>query len=254
MELEHGNQQPSAQPTLRVLYPTVAEETADTTPAAPSQPAAPAVHTPAPQLASHSTHSGAAHSDTPHAATPPASSKIDPEYVISIQVVDDLLRASHVLRGILSTHFAEFDLTDVRHSVLQIIRKAADQGCTQKELADRLHQSESSISTLIERMRQSGLLYRLSSRADRRKKVLMLSDRGGELLDKVDSCHGVRMDTLLNCFSSDRRDELAATLRTLADHLSSMPSNPEWPKPIEKPAAATTHMPTVIHPPESNAA
>ena len=56
-------------------------------------------------------------------------------------------------------------------------------GCSQADLANELQQSESSISTLVDRMRTSRLLYRLRSKVDKRRRVLMLTDQGRSLLE-----------------------------------------------------------------------
>ena len=76
-------------------------------------------------------------------------------------IVSDILRSAHRIRGVLAAHFAEFGLSDARFAVLQIVRDALPRGCTQTELAERLQQSESSVSTLVDRMRAADLLYRL---------------------------------------------------------------------------------------------
>ncbi|HEX6986693.1 MAG TPA: MarR family winged helix-turn-helix transcriptional regulator, partial [Planctomycetaceae bacterium] len=92
------------------------------------------------------------------------------------ELVEMLLRLGQRLRGHLDTRFGTFGLSDARFAALSVIREAAPAGCTQAHLATKLGQCESSISTLVERMRASRLLYRLRAKADRRKRVLMLTD------------------------------------------------------------------------------
>ncbi|HEV8002823.1 MAG TPA: MarR family transcriptional regulator, partial [Planctomycetaceae bacterium] len=99
-----------------------------------------------------------------------------PEQVKPAEIVSDILRSAHRIRGVLAAHFAEFGLSDARFAVLQIVRDALPRGCTQTELAERLQQSESSVSTLVDRMRAADLLYRLRSKSDRRKCLLVLTD------------------------------------------------------------------------------
>lgn len=137
----------------------------------------------------------------------------------AVEIVDLLLRIGHRLRGVLAAHFAEFDLTDIRYAVLQAIRRSAGD-CSQTELADELGQSESSISTLIERMRGDDLLYRLRSQNDRRKWVLMLTPRGRAVLELVDQCHDRRMAALLRGLDAQQQRTLAELLRGLLARLS----------------------------------
>ncbi len=139
----------------------------------------------------------------------------------AVEIVDNVLRAGHRLRVVLASHFEEFDLNDVRHAVLQIIENASvTGGCSQSQLAEALQQSESSISTLVERMRTSGLLYRLRSKSDRRRHVLMLTDRGRELLRRVNQCHSQRMTALLHGFDPMQIEILGTLLKQLVNHLT----------------------------------
>lgn len=134
-------------------------------------------------------------------------------------VVAEILKAAHRLRLILSTHFSKFGLTDVRFAVMQIIRDSAPDGCSQSKLAAELDQSESSISTLVERMRSSQLLYRLRSKLDRRKRVLMLTERSRNLLEAAELCHDERMASLLSCFSAEQLDQLTSLLQQIQKRL-----------------------------------
>lgn len=133
--------------------------------------------------------------------------------------ISNLLRAAHRLRGILASHFSEFGLTEVRYDAMRTIRDSGEAGCSQSELAEELEQSESSISTLIERMRSSRLIYRLQSQSDRRKRVLLLTDEGRELLDRVEQCHGQRMATLLACFDDGQRQTFTTLVNAFAHEL-----------------------------------
>jgi DNA-binding MarR family transcriptional regulator len=136
------------------------------------------------------------------------------------EIVSDILRSAHRIRGVLAAHFAEFGLSDARFAVLQIVRDALPRGCTQTELAERLQQSESSVSTLVDRMRAADLLYRLRSKSDRRKCLLVLTDHARETLEKLENCHHERMAELLSCYKSDQLRDLAVLLKILDSELT----------------------------------
>jgi DNA-binding MarR family transcriptional regulator len=131
------------------------------------------------------------------------------------EIVAEVLRSAHRIRGVLAAHFAEFGLSDARFTVLQIVRDALPRGCTQTELAERLQQSESSVSTLVDRMRAADLLYRLRSKSDRRKCLLVLTDHARDVLDKLERCHSERMAGLLSCYQANELHELAVLLKIL---------------------------------------
>lgn len=143
----------------------------------------------------------------------------------AVAIVQNVMRAAHRLRAILNSHFGQFELTDIRYAVLQAIRETASNGCSQKDLSDRLNQTESSISTLIERMRQSGLLYRLPSTVDRRRKVLLLSELGRETLTRAEEIHSRRMAALLTCFNAGEKSTLSGLLKVWVDELTRLPAD-----------------------------
>ena len=136
------------------------------------------------------------------------------------EIISDILRSAHRIRGVLAAHFAEFGLSDARFAVLQIVRDALPRGCTQTELAERLQQSESSVSTLVDRMRAADLLYRLRSKSDRRKCLLVLTDHARETLDKLEVCHHERMAELLSCYKTEQLRDLTVLLKILDSELT----------------------------------
>lgn len=124
-------------------------------------------------------------------------------------LVEMVLRLGQRLRGHLDGRFGAFGLSDARFAALMVIREAAPAGCTQAHLATKLGQCESSISTLVERMRASHLLYRLRAKADRRKRVLMLTDEGRALLEQGLACRDREAETLFASIDTEERRQLS---------------------------------------------
>lgn len=151
-------------------------------------------------------------------------------------LVEMILRLGQRLRGHLDGRFGAFGLSDARFAALAVIREAAPAGCTQAHLAAKLGQCESSISTLVERMRASHLLYRLRAKSDRRKRVLMLTDEGRALLDQGLACRDREAQTMFSQMSGDEQRELAQVLGRLFATLDRLAV--ETPtRELERPAA-----------------
>ena len=136
------------------------------------------------------------------------------------KIVDTILKCAHRLRGLLASHFSEFDLTDIRYAVLKFVQTKETVGCSQADLAEEFQQSESSISTLINRMRNSGLLFRLRSKTDQRKWVLILSEHGRTLLENVDECHAQRMAHLFQKMNMQEMTTISDLLSQLVQTLA----------------------------------
>ncbi|MEZ6045853.1 MAG: MarR family winged helix-turn-helix transcriptional regulator [Planctomycetaceae bacterium] len=149
----------------------------------------------------------------------PVSSQEDPRDESAARLVDNLLEISQKLRALLQQHYSEFDLNEVRYTVLQFINQTREAGCSQAELADKLQQSESSVSTLIERMKNSDLIYPLRSKQDRRKRILVLTEHGRELLQRIERCHASRMRVLLEKLQLTHGHELEAAVQELNEKL-----------------------------------
>lgn len=143
------------------------------------------------------------------------------------ELVEMLLRLGQRLRGHLDTRFGTFGLSDARFAALSVIREAAPAGCTQAHLATKLGQCESSISTLVERMRASRLLYRLRAKADRRKRVLMLTDDGRQLFDQGLAARDREAGSLFSRMSEDEQRQLASLLGRLFSTLDRIGESPE---------------------------
>jgi DNA-binding MarR family transcriptional regulator len=150
------------------------------------------------------------------------------------ELVEMMLRLGQRLRGHLDTRFGTFGLSDARFAALSVIREAAPAGCTQAHLAAKLGQCESSISTLVERMRSSRLLYRLRAKSDRRKRVLMLTDDGRQLFDQGLTARDREADVLFSRITTEERQQLATLLGRLFSSLDQI-GEPE--RTMERPAA-----------------
>ena len=142
-------------------------------------------------------------------------------------IVAEFLRTAHLLRCLLSSHLAAFGLTDTWFAVLDVLSRSAPEGCSQMELAAALGQSESSVSTLIERMRSHGLLHRLRSKSDRRRHVLIMAERGQSTYAAVGQCHRQRTAQLLGGLCASELETFSELLDRLAAELARLKSSRE---------------------------
>jgi DNA-binding MarR family transcriptional regulator len=142
----------------------------------------------------------------------------------SYSLLDGLLRVSQTARLRFNEWLAHFELNDGRYAVLTALASAEDSGCSQAELADRLGQSESNISTLIERMQRHGLVDRLRSEADRRKRVLLITVMGRSALANVDAERNTWSARMFSGIPAGDLQTLAVLLRKLG-HRFEMSNN-----------------------------
>lgn len=163
------------------------------------------------------------------------------------EIVSNVIQAASRLHGLLGGHFSRFGLNEIRYEVLRIVDGASQEGCSQAELADRLDQSESSVSTLVDRMRKDGLLYRLRSKTDRRMRSLMLTEKGRELYTAARACHDDRLSELLRAVDPVHVSMLNMLLKLLVGELAKVeiPAAAQMPAsiPMEPVAPAAVDVP-----------
>ena len=169
------------------------------------------------------------------------------------KLIDQIQRAAQILKNRLAEHFQTFGLNEIRYSVIKMVHEAAPHGCSQTDLADALSQSESSISTLVERMRSDNLVYRLRSKLDRRKRVLILTERGQSILQQIEQCHAERLEQMMRNFGPQQRIQLGQLLEELLSHLDvKSKSDPAEAAQVKPPHLLQPRAETV-RPPEETA-
>ncbi|MGE5192129.1 MAG: MarR family winged helix-turn-helix transcriptional regulator [Deltaproteobacteria bacterium] len=132
---------------------------------------------------------------------------------------DLLLRTADCLTALLQTPTAQAGLNESRYNVLDALRRKATGTCSQTELAAHLLQSESNLSTLLERMRQDGLISRVRSESDRRVALIGLSIAGREALARADGARHRAAAAVLEVLDKQQEVLLCEALGLLLDKL-----------------------------------
>ncbi|NNJ27243.1 hypothetical protein LzC2_33440 [Planctomycetes bacterium LzC2] len=140
---------------------------------------------------------------------------LSPADAAANRVLDTLMKLGHRVRGVLDARFAGMKMTDARYMALRVVQDSSPEGCTQAKLAAALGQCESSVSTLVERMRTGKLVYRLHPKSDRRKRVLLLTDLGREALEHAEAARAEAAKELCVALSHEERDGLCESLGRL---------------------------------------
>jgi len=139
-------------------------------------------------------------------------------------VIAVLLDVVDHLRLRLADFLGRFDLTEGRYSVLEILLSRAPGGISQCEVASQLGQSESNISSHVDRLQRDGLVDRSWSLQDRRKRVLMLTEAGRVLTERVTQAHRDWANLILERLEMPGRTALLNSLRSLSMRTPTPPS------------------------------
>jgi DNA-binding MarR family transcriptional regulator len=148
------------------------------------------------------------------------------------ELADLVLKTGDALRGVVESACVDAGLSAARYAVLEVVRNASPDGCSQIDVAQALGQAESSVSTLIERMRKDGLVYRHRSKSDRRKRLLLPTKQGEALLHTAEHHVALGWGALLSRLTPVETVRITEALaKLLAPGESSQPGSSAWATP-----------------------
>jgi len=89
-------------------------------------------------------------------------------------------------------------------------------------LSDRLLIRAPSVSGAVDRLERAGLVARDSSAADHRAKLVALTLKGRQLIEKILTVHGKQVAAVLGGLSSKDQKEFYSLLRRFGEHLEGL--------------------------------
>jgi MarR family transcriptional regulator, lower aerobic nicotinate degradation pathway regulator len=139
-------------------------------------------------------------------------------------VLDGIRRIVQSLRE--SSRWAEKHV-GMSGAQLFVLQKLAESpGASLNELAARTHTHQSSVSTIVARLVENGLVVRRRSLSDGRSVTLTLSPRGHRLADRAPDAAQRRLIAGIERLAAVRRRALAGALDALADAMDAADSEP----------------------------
>lgn len=162
--------------------------------------------------------------DSPPSGSPPLPVEPRPypdRGPLADQVIARLLATSDSVRRRLAEHVLQFGLTEPRVNLLRILDACGEVGSSQVEVATALGIGESSVCTLIERMRSDGLLYRFRAKDDRRKSLVVLTPEGESLLHAWKANYEQHVPGWIGSLSDEQCQLLLELLHRMTGHVLS---------------------------------
>jgi MarR family transcriptional regulator, lower aerobic nicotinate degradation pathway regulator len=124
-----------------------------------------------------------------------------------LSLVDALAQLSFLIQGALSEAIADHDLSIIQTRLLGILR---DRDPTMNELGGYLHLDKSSITGLVQRAEQRGLVRRTVSTRDRRAVHVSITDAGRHIGEQVALKFDQRIAAITSGLTRTERARLAA--------------------------------------------
>jgi DNA-binding MarR family transcriptional regulator len=123
--------------------------------------------------------------------------------------------AKHLERAIQET-FSEFSLTIGEFDVLASLRRSGNPyHLSPTELFNTLMVSSGTMTHRLDRLEKAELVKRIPDRSDRRGTIIVLTDKGFNLIEKAVEAHVKNEHQILSVLESSEREALILLLRKL---------------------------------------
>lgn len=142
-----------------------------------------------------------------------------PDPISHASLTQLVVRAADCLRAVLHAPTNQAGLNETRYNVLELLSREPAGSCSQSFIASRLLQSESNLSTLLDRMHGDGLIARTRSSTDRRRVAISLTPAGCEALAQADGHRARAAAEALQALGESERTALGNWLQLLIRRL-----------------------------------
>jgi DNA-binding MarR family transcriptional regulator len=133
--------------------------------------------------------------------------------------------SARLLRRAFDARVRELGMTSPQARLLLILH--VTEGENQGFYAERLEVEPISLTRMIDRMEESGLIERRRDPGDRRAWRLHLTERSRQVIDQVRACLKGLEDEMLAGLSADQRSALSQMLETISVNFTAARAVPE---------------------------
>ena len=106
-------------------------------------------------------------------------------------------------------------LTRGQPKMLRFLGK--NDGCRQKDIADRFYLRAASVSGILDTLEKDGLIERRRNPRSRRETLVFLTELGKKMLSQVEKFYGELDDEVFDGFSEEEFEDLMDSLRQVLD-------------------------------------
>jgi len=140
------------------------------------------------------------------------------------EVLINLIRTDSLVTTALSRRFRRHGLSLSGFNALVILRQAPD-GVNPHEIADRLLVTRAAVTAIIDALEAKKLLRRDRSGLDGRMSLIVITESGKELLDRLLPEHFAAERAMASCLGRNEKELLISLLGRLQLHLAAQIPN-----------------------------
>ena len=165
-----------------------------------------------------------------------APAKSPPEASISLtdNPLREFIRVEGLVERVMQHYFARFGISGSQWGLLRTLHRAEEEGQSRlrlTDLSDRLLIRPPSVTGAVDRLERAGMVLRDHATVDQRSKLVGLTPKGRQLIQRILSVHAQQVARVLGGLSKKEQAEFHRLLRRLGQHLEGlMTRGYEWNK------------------------
>ena len=137
----------------------------------------------------------------------------------------EFIRVEGLLDRVMQPYFARFGISASQWGLLRTLHRAEQEGQTGlrlTDLSDRLLIRPPSVTGAVDRLERAGLVARDHAAVDLRSKLVALTKKGRQLIDRILAVHERQVATVLGGLNWKEQAEFHRLLRRLGQHLEGL--------------------------------
>jgi len=156
-----------------------------------------------------------------------APAKSPPEATISLtdNPLREFIRVEGLVERVMQHYFARFGISGSQWGLLRTLHRAEEEGQSRlrlTDLSDRLLIRPPSVTGAVDRLERAGLVLRDHATVDQRSKLVGLTPKGRQLIQRILSVHAQQVARVLGGLSKKEQAEFHRLLRRLGQHLEGL--------------------------------
>ncbi len=137
----------------------------------------------------------------------------------------EFIRVEGLLERVMQNYFAQFGISGSQWGLLRTLHRSEQEGrpgLRLTDLSDRLLIRPPSVSGVVDRLERAGFVVRDNSAADHRAKLVGLTPKGRQLLERILAVHEKQIAAVLGGLNWKEQAEFHRLLGRLGQHLESL--------------------------------
>ncbi len=162
----------------------------------------------------------------------PAKSPAEASISLTDNPLREFIRVEGLVERVMQHYFARFGISGSQWGLLRTLHRAEEEGQSRlrlTDLSDRLLIRPPSVTGAVDRLERAGLVLRDHATVDQRSKLVGLTPKGRQLIERILSVHAQQVARVLGGLSKKEQAEFHRLLRRLGQHLEGlMTRGYEW--------------------------